>query len=89
MELSKKQPNGKPDEFQGVKDASAYLKEQGVSREYRKQTLESFEVNTIKTRKASMDEYGLRYFDGVNAQAKGRYVFETFPATRGRFSCKI
>jgi hypothetical protein len=58
------------------------LKSKGVPRAFRKQVLESFEVETIKVRPASANEYGLRYFDGVNAKAKGRYLFEAFPATR-------
>jgi RHS repeat-associated protein len=69
-------------QYAGVRSASAYLKSKGVPRAFRKQVLESFEVETIKVRPASANEYGLRYFDGVNAKAKGRYLFEAFPATR-------
>ena len=68
--------------YQGVRQASAYLQEQGVPRHYRKQILESFEIETIRVRVAGPDEFGIRYYDDVNAFAKGRYLFETFPASR-------
>ena len=77
-----------PNPYQGVKEASKYLKSQGVPRKYRKQILESFDRETIKVRSAGTSEYGLRYFDGINAQAKGRYLFETFPATRSSLAVK-
>jgi RHS repeat-associated protein len=78
----------KPNQYAGVKEASAYLKSKGVPRTFRKQVLESFEVETIKVRAASANEYGLRYFDGVNAKAKGRYLFESFPASRESLAVK-
>ncbi|MGV1826927.1 RHS repeat-associated core domain-containing protein [Agrobacterium vitis] len=70
------------DPYRGVKDASKYLKDTGVPRQYRKQVLESFDRDAIQVRPAGPSEYGIRYFDRVNAQDKGRYLFETFPATR-------
>ena len=76
------------DPYKGVKNASAYLKGQGIPRIYRKQTLESFEIGSIRVRKATDAEFGLRYFDGINAHAKGRYIFETFPATRESIAVK-
>ncbi len=76
------------DAYKGVKDASAYLKKQGVPRKFRKQILESFEIHSLRVRKATDSEYGLRYFDGVNAKARGRYIFETFPATRESLAVK-
>ena len=33
-------------------------------------------------REAGLGEYGLRYYDDINAFAKGRYLFDTFPASR-------
>lgn len=66
------------DTYSGVKQASEYLKSQGVPRQYRKQILESFDVRTIKMDVAGDSTYGLRFYDGVNANAKGRYLFETF-----------
>jgi len=54
----------------------------GVSRAARKVILESFDVRTIQVRIAGSSEYGLRYFDNVKAFPKGRYLFETFPASR-------
>ncbi|YCH29940.1 RHS repeat-associated core domain-containing protein [Erwinia sp. D4-22] len=76
------------DPYKGVKDASAYLKRQGVPRRFRKQTIESFEIVSLRVRKATDSEYGIRYFDGVNANARGRYIFETFPATRESLAVK-
>ncbi len=68
--------------YKGVKEASALLKSNNVPREYRKQIIESFEIDTIQIRKAGNNEYGLRYFDNFDAAPDGRYLFETFPATR-------
>ena len=65
------------DPYAGVKQASEYLQSQGVPREYRKQILESFEIETIRLQTAGDDTYGLRFYGG-NANAKGRYLFETF-----------
>lgn len=75
-------PNSAPHPYAGVREASAYLKSQGVPRNVRKEVLESFDVRTINVRGAGNSEFGLRYFDNVNAYAKGRYLFETFPASR-------
>jgi len=76
----------KCDPYSGVKEASDYLKSQGVPRQYRKQILESFDVRTIKMDVAGPNTYGLRFHDfGVNAQAKGRFLFESFtPLTNRR-----
>ncbi len=71
-----------PNPYAGVQEASAYLRAQGVPRNVRKQVLESFDVRTIGVRQAGASEYGLRYFDNVDAFAKGRYLFATFPASR-------
>ena len=65
------------DAYDGVKEASKYLKEQGVSRERRKEILESFDIGTIKMKTAGENTYGLRFFGG-EAKQKGRYLFETF-----------
>ena len=72
-----------PDPYAGVKDASEYLKSQGVPRTYRKQILESFDVGTIKMQKAGDSTYGLRFYGG-NANAEGRYLFETFSLLTNR-----
>lgn len=69
--------------FNGVKEASKYLKDQGVSRVYRKQILESFNVETIKLEVAGENTYGLRFYGG-NANAEGRYLFETFTSLTNR-----
>ena len=69
--------------YDGVRQASKYLKEQGVPRQYRKQILESFDVRTIKLEKAGENTYGLRFYGG-NANAEGRYLFETFSPLTNR-----
>jgi hypothetical protein len=71
-----------PNPYAGVQEASAYLNAQGVPRDARVQILQSFDVRTLQVRQAGGSEFGLRYFDGVNARAKGSYLFETFPASR-------
>jgi CheY-like chemotaxis protein len=68
--------------FDGVKAASGYLRSIGATRKERIEILRSFEIDTIKLRQAGSSEFGLRYFDNVNAFPKGRYLFETFPASR-------
>jgi RHS repeat-associated protein len=74
--------------YAGVKNASQHLKEAGISRGRRKEILESFDRETINMRAAGENEYGLRYYDGTKAHAKGRYLFETFPATRESLAVK-
>ena len=76
--------NGSIDDvYDGVKQASEYLKQQGVPRQYRKQILESFDVRTIKLKTAGENTYGLRFYGG-NASAEGRYLFETFSPLTNR-----
>ncbi|MDQ8767703.1 hypothetical protein RFG22_08350 [Streptococcus ruminantium] len=69
--------NNIPEAYSGVKEASKYLQEQEIPREFRKQILESFEVGTIKVNQATSDTYGLRFY-GELAKPEGRYLFETF-----------
>ncbi len=71
------------DGYFGVRQASKYLMEQGVPRSARVEILRSFEVETIHLHRAGNAEFGIRYFDGVSAFPEGRYLFETFPASRG------
>ena len=71
-----------PEAYAGVRQASQYLRETGVPRHIRKQVLESFDRQAIRVRVAGEAEYGIRYFDNINAWPKGRYLFEQFPATR-------
>ncbi len=69
--------------YDGVKQASEYLQSQGVPRVYRKQILESFNVETIKLQTAGDSTYGLRFYGG-NANTEGRYLFETFSPLTNR-----
>ncbi|OCG55289.1 hypothetical protein A9G36_05840 [Gilliamella sp. Choc6-1] len=79
-----------PDPYKGVKEASNMMKELGLPRNIRKQVLQSFESENIIIRKATANEFGLRYHDnGKNAWPKGRYLFETFPATRSELAVKM
>lgn len=70
-------------EYEGVKEASEFLKSQNVPHKYRKQILESFEIRTIKMETASDSTYGIRFYGGA-AEEKGRYLFETFSSTTNR-----
>lgn len=40
-------------------------------------------------RAAGEAEFGLRYFDNIDAFPRGRYLFETFPASRDSLSLQI
>ena len=72
-----------PNPYDGVKQASEYLKTQGVPRAYRKQIIESFDIETIGLQIADEKTYGLRFYGG-NANAEGRYLFETFTPLTNR-----
>lgn len=61
----------------------------GVPRRFRKQILESFDVRTLRVRTAGDAEFGIRYFDNVDAFPRGRYLFETFPASRDSLALQI
>jgi hypothetical protein len=69
------------DRFAGVKEASKLLRDEGVPRKYRVEALQSFKIDTIKVRKAGGNEYGIRFYDNIDAFPKGRTLFETFPAS--------
>ncbi|MCG3724109.1 hypothetical protein EXA15_17010, partial [Vibrio cincinnatiensis] len=74
--------------YTGVKEASQFLQDADVPRDIRKQVLESFDIKTLNMRQATDSEFGIRYFDNVNAWEKGRYLFETFPASRQNLALK-
>ncbi len=74
--------NGMPNPYEGIQEASQYLQEMGISRAFRKQILESFDINTIQLQKATLSEFGIRYFDNISSFSEGHYLFETFPASR-------
>jgi len=59
-----------------------------VPRDIRKQVLESFDIKTLNLRQATDSEFGIRYYDNVKAWEKGRYLFETFPASRQNLALK-
>jgi len=68
--------------FGGIRQASQYLREIGVSRADRLKTLRAFEEGTVRFRPAGDTEYGVRYFGG-RANPSGSWLFEAFPASRG------
>jgi hypothetical protein len=70
------------DAYEGVRALSSTLKHSGVARKDRLGIINSFVEGTIHVRTAGASQFGLRYFDNVNAFEKGRYLFETFPASR-------
>jgi large repetitive protein len=76
-----------PDPYTGVRKASQYLKDMGVSRADRVRYLQSFEPANMVVRQAGQSEFGLRFFSDSN-RAGGQYLFETFPASRESLSIK-
>jgi RHS repeat-associated protein len=75
------------DRFGGVREASAYLRSQGVSRMRRVEILQAFERGTITLREAGASEFGLRYFSEPG-RTGGSWLFETFPASRASLAVK-
>ncbi len=75
-------------QYAGIREASQFLKAEKIPRSFRKQILESFDARTLKVRKSSHQEYGIRYYDNINSWEKGRYLFETFPASRQHLALK-
>ena len=74
--------------YEGVREASAYLRVQGVPRPIRKQVLESFDRRAMRLRLAGEQEFGVRYYDQILAFPRGRTLFETFPASRSSLALK-
>lgn len=70
-----------PNPYAGVQEASEWLQSQGVPRQFRAETLQSFTPGTIKLETAGPDVYGMRDHGGY-AQAAGRYLSPTLPANR-------
>jgi YD repeat-containing protein len=68
-----------PNPYEGVRQASAYLKSMGVDRAQRVQILQSFDVSTMSVETAGDNLFGLRFHDfGATAKPLGSYLFETF-----------
>jgi len=78
-----------PEPYEGVREASAIMRREGVPRKIRKQVLESFDRRAMAVRPARPGEYGLRFYDDVVAKPRARYLFETFPASRGSLGLKL
>lgn len=74
-----------PNPYQGVREASQWLQEQGVPRQYRVEALQSFSPGTVSLQTADSSVYGLRHYGG-EAQAAGRYLTPTLPATRSELA---
>jgi hypothetical protein len=67
--------------FGGIRQASQYLRDMGVSRADRMNILPNFQNGTVGFRLAGDAEFGIRYFGG-RAKPGGSWLFETFPASR-------
>lgn len=76
-----------PAAYAGIKEASQYLISQGVNRTARKEVLQSFEAGTVRLQTADSATFGLRY-SGGNAIDRGRYLFDTLPASRESLALK-
>ncbi len=76
-----------PDPYEGIKQASRYLQNMGVSRAERVRYLQSFEPHNMMVRKAGGSEFGIRYFS-ESLRSGGQYLFETFPASRSSLAIK-
>jgi RHS repeat-associated protein len=76
-----------PDSYAGIRQASQYLQEMGVSRADRVRYLQSFEPQNMVVRQAGQSEFGIRYFSDPS-RAGGQYLFETFPASRASMAIK-
>lgn len=58
------------------------MREMNIPRSVRKQVLGSFDVRTLRVRAAGDAEFGIRFYDNIEAFPRGRSLFETFPASR-------
>jgi hypothetical protein len=74
-----------PGPYDGVREASQYLQDHGVPREYRRQALQSFVPGTIEVRTAGPEDFGLRHWGG-ESRARGYYLSPTLPATRSELA---
>lgn len=71
-----------------IKKASNELKKIGYNKVDRRKILSSFDLGTVRIKQADVNSFGLRYYDGVKAQAKGQYLFDTFPQSRKSLALK-
>jgi len=76
-----------PEPYAGIKSASSFLRDQGVSRAQRVRILQSGEAAETVVRLAGSNEYGIRFFGGVAGEG-GSSLFETFPASRGSLAIR-
>ena len=73
------------DTYQGVQQASAYLKSMGVPRAKRVTILQSFDIPTIKVRVADDATFGIRFHDfGKTAKPVGQFLNDTFSSLTNR-----
>ena len=77
------------DVYAGTRQASQLLQDAGVPRQFRVQVMESFEQGTIQVRTAGPADYGMRFYDDVDAFARGRYLVTSWPATREQMAVKV
>ncbi|MEU5308760.1 DUF6531 domain-containing protein [Streptomyces sp. NPDC021562] len=79
---------GPLDPYAGTREAAQLLRDAGIPRNFRIQVMESFEEGTITVRRAGDSDYGMRFYDGKNAWARGRYLTTQWPATREEVAVK-
>jgi RHS repeat-associated protein len=71
--------------YQGVKQASQYLRDMGVSRADRVTYLQSFDIRTITVQTAGDANFGIRFHDfGQTARPMGQFLTETFTPLTNR-----
>jgi RHS repeat-associated protein len=74
--------------YAGVRHASSFLQQLGVSRDVRVKLLSTVDPRTVGLDFAGTSSYALRYFGG-RARARGHALFDTFPATRDSLAVKL
>jgi hypothetical protein len=73
------------DAYQGVKQASQYLRDMGVSRADRVTALQSFDIRTISVQTAGDANFGIRFHDfGQTARPMGQFLTDTFTPLTNR-----
>ena len=75
--------------YDGIREVSSYLKKERLSREQRLAVLSTFDKGTIYLDYANNNTYGLRFYDGINAYPKGRFLFETFTTQTNRMNLSL
>lgn len=70
--------------YEGIKQASRYLRNMGVSRAKRVEILRSLIPETVRVEVAGPSLHALRFYGGGKAPPMGQYLFETFSPLTNR-----